>query len=217
MDLQTPTNYATQPKKRGYHFDHRKDKTCGKWLAGEDLARYVVSWSGEWLSYGPWLGAPREPRFFTGPRLLFREIPGNGRRIQATYVEADTYYHGHSITPFKKHEESDVDLRYLVAIANSRLLSWYGALSLPNFGKETFPKLNPQDIKMLPIRRVDMTNAAEKKRYGRVVGLAEVILSNKASNPCADTSALEREIDQQVYALYGLTPEEIKIVEGASK
>ena len=26
-----------------------------------------------------------------------------------------------------------------------------------------------------------------------------------------------REIDQQVYALYGLTPEEIKIVEGASK
>jgi len=28
---------------------------------------------------------------------------------------------------------------------------------------------------------------------------------------------LEREIDQQVYALYGLTPEEIKIVEEAGK
>ena len=34
--------------------------------------------------------------------------------------------------------------------------------------------------------------------------------------PAADTSALEREIDQQVYALYGLTAEEIKIVESAS-
>ena len=33
----------------------------------------------------------------------------------------------------------------------------------------------------------------------------------------ADTSALEREIDQQVYALYGLTPEEIAIVEGTAK
>ena len=32
-----------------------------------------------------------------------------------------------------------------------------------------------------------------------------------------DTSALEREIDQQVYALYGLTPEEIAIVEGTAK
>jgi hypothetical protein len=29
--------------------------------------------------------------------------------------------------------------------------------------------------------------------------------------------ALEREIDQQVYALCGLTPEEIKIVEGTAK
>jgi hypothetical protein len=32
----------------------------------------------------------------------------------------------------------------------------------------------------------------------------------------ADTSALEREIDQQVYTLYGLTPEEIAIVEGTA-
>jgi hypothetical protein len=31
-----------------------------------------------------------------------------------------------------------------------------------------------------------------------------------------DVSALEREIDELVYTLYGLTPEEIKIVEDAS-
>ena len=33
----------------------------------------------------------------------------------------------------------------------------------------------------------------------------------------ADTSALEREIDKLVYALYGLTPAEIKLVEGGAK
>ncbi|MEK7674654.1 MAG: hypothetical protein AAB676_02305 [Verrucomicrobiota bacterium] len=33
----------------------------------------------------------------------------------------------------------------------------------------------------------------------------------------ADTSALERELDELVYALYGLTPEEIQIVEEASR
>ena len=38
----------------------------------------------------------------------------------------------------------------------------------------------------------------------------------KQANPAADMSALEREIDQQVYALYGLTPEEIQIVEKSS-
>ena len=30
----------------------------------------------------------------------------------------------------------------------------------------------------------------------------------------ADTSALEKQIDEMVYALYGLTPEEIAVVEG---
>ena len=30
----------------------------------------------------------------------------------------------------------------------------------------------------------------------------------------ADTSALERQIDEMVYELYGLTPEKIAIVEG---
>ena len=43
------------------------------------------------------------------------------------------------------------------------------------------------------------------------------ILAAKRKNPAAETSALEREIDQQVYALYGLTPEEIKIVEDSAK
>jgi hypothetical protein len=32
--------------------------------------------------------------------------------------------------------------------------------------------------------------------------------------PATDTFALEKQIDEMVYALYGLTPEEIAIVEG---
>jgi hypothetical protein len=34
--------------------------------------------------------------------------------------------------------------------------------------------------------------------------------------PIADIFALEKQIDEMVYALYGLTPEEIAIVEGES-
>ena len=36
-------------------------------------------------------------------------------------------------------------------------------------------------------------------------------------DPEAETRWLEREIDELMYALYGLTAEEIKIVEGAAK
>jgi len=44
--------------------------------------------------------------------------------------------------------------------------------------------------------------------------LVDGILAAKKRDPVADTSALEREIDALVYRLYGLTAEEIKVVEG---
>jgi len=37
---------------------------------------------------------------------------------------------------------------------------------------------------------------------------------SKGELSVADTSVLEKQIDEMVYALYGLTPEEIAIVEG---
>ncbi len=42
----------------------------------------------------------------------------------------------------------------------------------------------------------------------------EQILAAKQADPTADVSTLEREIDELVYALYGLTPAEIALVEG---
>ena len=47
-----------------------------------------------------------------------------------------------------------------------------------------------------------------------IIKIVDQILSYKKSNPSADTSALEAEIDRLVYELYGLTEEEIRIVEG---
>jgi hypothetical protein len=42
------------------------------------------------------------------------------------------------------------------------------------------------------------------------------IFDDEARGAVGDASVWDREIDQLVYALYGLTPEEIKMVEGAS-
>jgi hypothetical protein len=46
--------------------------------------------------------------------------------------------------------------------------------------------------------------------------LVTEILALKAADPAADTSALEAEIDRMVYQLYGLTAEEIRLVEGGA-
>jgi phosphatidylserine/phosphatidylglycerophosphate/cardiolipin synthase-like enzyme len=50
-----------------------------------------------------------------------------------------------------------------------------------------------------------------------IVALVDQILTVKRSNPNSDVSTLERKIDTKINRLYGLAPEEIKIVEGAAK
>lgn len=51
----------------------------------------------------------------------------------------------------------------------------------------------------------------------KISALVNEILASKNINPSIDITALENQIDQLVYQLYGLTEEEIKIIENASK
>lgn len=203
-------SYSGQSKeiiqKKAYHFDHKANDTCGKWLDGKNIGRYSLNWENRWLSYGPWLAAPREERFFNGPRLLFREIPGKFKRIQSVFTEEEFYY-GHSITPFKPHKSTESELKFILAIVNSTLVSWYANLKLPNFGKEIFPKLNPNDIKDIPIPKCSND---KKVKIEKVV---ELILKLKKQDSSSDTSNLESQIDKLVYELYGLNEDEIQIIE----
>ena len=47
-----------------------------------------------------------------------------------------------------------------------------------------------------------------------IIDLVDKILATKKANLQADTSKEESEINRLVYALYGLSEDEIKIVEG---
>jgi hypothetical protein len=55
----------------------------------------------------------------------------------------------------------------------------------------------------------------QRAQRGALVAFADRILKAKRTDATADTATLEREIDERVYRLYGLTAEEIKIVEEA--
>ncbi len=160
-------------KNRVYHHNEKIDETCGCWLEGQDVSRYSVNWSGTWLSYGDWLAAPREKRYFEGPRILFREIPGQGKRLQAAYYDEEGYY-GHSISPFKLNEADDYLLKAILVCVNSKLLSWYGNLVLPNLAKDIFPKVNPKDIAQLPISS-NMIN--DRELISDYANLADTMLS----------------------------------------
>lgn len=65
----------------------------------------------------------------------------------------------------------------------------------------------PDDAKQFLIAK------ASKEQQRPIIGLVDKILEAKRSNPIADTSALERAIDRMVYELYGLTEEDIAVIE----
>ena len=58
---------------------------------------------------------------------------------------------------------------------------------------------------------------ASSAQQAPIIALVDRILAAKKRNPAADTSALEREIDEKVYRLYGLTDDEIRVIEGKDK
>ncbi len=128
---------------------------------------------------------------------------------------------GYGITSADKR----VSLPYLCGLLNSRLLDFYLKRVSTNFHGGYFAA-NKQFIEQLPIRPIDFASASERAEHDALVGLVERILSAKRAAPSAclsrdgrqaDTSALEREIDARVYSLYALTPDELKLVEEASK
>ena len=83
-------------------------------------------------------------------------------------------------------------------------------------------------FRRLPIRNIDFSNPAEKSRHDQIVQFVEQMLALHQSLSAARTpqerTALERQItaadtqiDRLVYDLYGLTEEEIKLVEESSQ
>ena len=77
--------------------------------------------------------------------------------------------------------------------------------------KKLFPKIKGYQLKQILIPVAD-ANEQEK-----IVKIVDCVLAAKKADANADTSALEAEIDEKVFDLYGLTPEEREIVKGGVK
>ena len=95
-----------------------------------------------------------------------------------------------------------IELKYLLGVLNSR----YADVLLSNLRGGDY-HIYPEHIRNIPI-----PNATSEQQRD-IVSLVNRILAAKKESPQADTSALEAEIDQLVYQLYGLTDEEIAIIE----
>jgi len=170
------------------------------YLKGKNISKYSYQWDNDWLHYGEHLAEPRNITLFEGDRLLVRRIVG--KTLIATHINDDLVT-GQLLQIVKPYDPTLA--KVLLGIINSTLIGYYFKKKY-NRQDITFPEIRIYELLSLPIKIPNNKSDLEQ--------LIEQVLIAKKSNPSADTSALEREIDQLVYQLYGLTEEEIKIVEG---
>jgi hypothetical protein len=104
---------------------------------------------------------------------------------------------------------NNISLKFLCAYLNSKICQFYFSTIGVGMGEGFEYKI--QFIEKLPLPPINPTN---QPIVTQIEELVDKILSAKKSNPQADTSQLEKEINNLVYSLYELTEEEIKIIEG---
>ena len=129
---------------------------------------------------------------------------------------------GFSVSIAKK--KTDLNPFYILGLLNSNLLYWCLA-RISNKFSSGWITCTKQYFGTLPIHNINFNDSAEKKMHDQMVQLVEqMLLSNKQLAEVKTShdqtllqrqiDATDKQIDKLVYELYGLTDEEIAIVEG---
>lgn len=113
---------------------------------------------------------------------------------------------------------------FLVGILNSTLMRYLYRTAVQESNQKAFPQVKVRSLRALPIRMLDCSKADEKRQHDGIVTLVERMLLLQKKGVQAKTgheqevlqreiASLDPQIDQAVYKLYGLSPEEISAVE----
>jgi type I restriction-modification system DNA methylase subunit len=213
----------TEPQITGrvFHAATKKNTTFKPLLSGENIVRYSIKWDGkEYISYGEWLGAPREKRFFTQPRIIVRQIiSGRPPRIYAGYTEDELYNTQIGFNLLAKNEEQ-VHIKYILAILNSKLMAYYHKEKFLDPTKTLFQKILIVNAKKFPIKVISPSEQDKLIRHVEKMLALKKRLIEIGDKQTDTTAGLEEqiqqtdaEIDNSVYEIYGITDGENKIIE----
>ena len=189
-------------KQRLWHSANKESEEYIQELYGRDISKYSYKSTGEYVKYGRHLACYVDIRFFNQDRIVVREIT-NPTIIACRLKEI--YVHDPQLIAVIPKDDSSLNI--LWAVLNSKLATFYHFNHSPKATKGAFPKILVSDVKTFPLPNIDEeTRIVIDEKVSR-------ILSAKQSDPSADTTVLEDEIDFMVYKLYGLTYDEVLVVD----
>lgn len=167
----------------------------------------------------PWysLHWPRSKERFEVPNKILVQAIRNlalKRRVVAT-IDEDKLYADHTLNVIYPNSE-DMGIKALLGILNSSLINFY-------FSKK-FIDINIKGVYLadIPIPSIKQKEALYKEISTNVQQLLDLWRASSSGKDehhriiiRRQIEATDRQIDQLVYKLYDLTPDEIKIVEGS--
>ena len=183
--------------------------------AGDVIRPYVSYMSGWYVDYRPSIinqqageyASLRDERLFVLPKIY---VTRTGNPFKAFYDDnsyASNNFFSLQIKDYPNNTKNN--LLFLLPFINSKVCQFFiRNFAAPRLG-DSFIETKIIHLLKFPIPQVSQI---EKRK---LITLVEEIIKARQSNQQANTSALESEIDHLVYQFYGLTEEEIKIVEGA--
>jgi type I restriction-modification system DNA methylase subunit len=179
------------------------------------VRRYSMNKPKSFIKYGDWLTRSREQRFFSEPKILFHRLRKKLPRQLIGCIETSGAVNRHSLSNLILRP--NVDRSILLAVLglfNSNLANWWfvkkygvlmevggfkiGKLPLPNKWSEQATGLYRFVEQMLSLNKKALTAKTDQEK----------------TTLQRQIDAVDQQLDQLVYELYGLTKEEIKIVEG---
>jgi len=206
-------------EERIYDSNRQASKLHRPYLRGSDIGRYTIApLEPRYLKYGAWLAEPRPAaNFDASEKIVMRQT---GDSIVAT-LDTRQYLclnNMHVLVPIGDKPS----LRYILGVLNSRLMNWYYHTLNPEVGEAL------AEVKKTNVARFPILVSADQSRHDQLVALVERMLDLHAQKQAVKSDAarerlqreivvMDEQIDALVYELYGLTKEEIQIVEAERK
>jgi type I restriction-modification system DNA methylase subunit len=197
-----------------YTSEKKIDKSYKPFFDGKHIGRYQFYWKdNNWIKYGEWLAAPRNPENFEGEKILIRKI--TGKTLISTYISETSYCN--TLLFVLKLKDKSSSYKSILSILNSNLIGWYFRKKFQISDEDTFPQIMIRDILQFPIPEIRNEKESElNKLTDQLLNLNKEISESKLATQIEQMKSkidfCESRINEIVYQLYELTEEEIKIV-----
>ncbi len=198
-------------EEQSYHAKSPLNKTYLPELKGKNVFRFESVPSGDFVSYGNWLAESRQPKYFLNPKIALRKVLG--KKLHGTFLPNPVILDQSLYVMISTSNDED-HLKFLLGILLSSVGAWYLRTKFAIYDT-LYPWYTRKQLASFPIKGENpcLVELVEKMLVLMPKLREATSESEKAALQNAITTT-DAEIDRLVYELYGLTEEEIKIVEG---